>query len=111
MRTVALALVVAAAAGAHTPQGAVKRFIEPRSAKDACAQLAPAYRKRLEETYGPCVPGIKKNPRATNLVISHVVVHGKHATLEADYRVPGSTVYESYSLVKHHHIWLSTGAR
>jgi len=110
MKTLLLALTIAIA-GAHAPQDAVKRFLQPRNARDACAQLAPAYRKQIEAQYGPCVAGVAKNPKATHLVISDVVVHGNEAALQADYSVPSGPITEHFTLVQRHHIWLITSAR
>jgi hypothetical protein len=109
MRILVLALTLAAT-GAHTPQGAVKRFIEPRSAKDACAQLAPAYRKKIESEFGRCITGMKYHPKVTHLVFSHVVIHGRHAKLRADYDIPSGGVEEHYTLVRQHGVWLINGA-
>jgi len=109
-----LTLVVAialAAAGARTPQDAVHRFIQPRSPKDACAQLSPAYRKATEARYGPCLAGMSIQPKATRLVISQVHVTGTHATLVAAYSANARRFRERYTLARVKGVWLITGAK
>jgi len=107
--TLLIALVLAL--GAHTPQDAVKRFVHPTSPADACAQLAPAYRKHIEAAYGPCIAGIAKNPKTSHLVFSHVAVTGTRASLQVGYDANGSPIRERYALARIHGIWLITGAR
>jgi hypothetical protein len=48
-----LATAIVLAAGAHTPQAGVLRFIENHSPADACAQLAPAYKAAIARQYDP----------------------------------------------------------
>jgi hypothetical protein len=104
-------VAVALLAGARTPQAAVQRFVHPVSPADACAQLAPAYRKRIEAQYGPCVAGMAKNPKTTHVVFSHVAITGSRATLQVSYDANGSPIRERYSLARSSGIWLITGAR
>jgi hypothetical protein len=104
-------LALTIAAGAHTPQDAVRRFVQHQSAADACAQLSPAYLKSIERRYGPCVVGIAHNPKVTHLILSHVAIHGSKATLQADYRVPSGPIRETYTLVRIKGSWRITGSR
>ena len=98
-------------AGAHTPQAAVQRFVHPVSPKDACAQLAPAYRKQIEAAYGPCVAGVARNPKTTSIVFSHVVIHGTKATLQVGYLANGAPVKEKYTLARIAGAWRITASR
>jgi hypothetical protein len=99
------------AVSGDTPEQAVRRFLDPRSPADACAQLSHPYLKRLERRYGPCLVAVQANLRVTQLVISQVVVHGKTATLKANYRMPTGPVAERFSLIKIKSNWLISGAR
>jgi hypothetical protein len=99
------------AAVTNTPQEAVQRFLEPRTPADGCAQLSRPYQKHLSRQYGPCLVAIKGNPKVTHLVISHVVVKGKQATLKATYRVPTGPATEYFSLSQIKHTWLISGAQ
>lgn len=98
-------------AGARTPQAAVQRFVHPASAKDACAQLAPTYRRQIEAAYGPCVAGMARNPKTSHLVFSRVTVTGTHAKLQIAYQANGRTLRESYTLVRSKGAWLITASR
>jgi hypothetical protein len=96
----------------NTPQEAVQRFLEPRSAVDACAQLSRPYLKRFARLYGrPCPAAVKENPRVTHLVMSHVVVNGKNATLKATYRVPAGPGASYFRLTLIKGTWLISGAQ
>jgi len=97
-------------AATNTPQEAVQRFLEPRSAADACAQLSRPYQKHLARQYGPCLVAVKANPKVTHLVISNVVVNGKNATLKATYRMPTGPAREFFSLREVKLTWLISGA-
>jgi hypothetical protein len=96
----------------NTPQEAVQRFLEPRTAADACAQLSRPYLKRFARLYGrPCPAAVKENPRVTHLVISHLVVNGKNATLKATYRVPAGPAASYFRLTRIKSTWLISGAQ
>jgi hypothetical protein len=113
VRAVLLALVLAAigvtlvltltAGAANTPQDTVRRWLQPRSIHDACAQFAPDSR-----------PGILQCARAAgstppnDLVFSHVVIDGNHAAVQADFTVGRDPVEEHFRLVKLHGAWLIT---
>lgn len=98
-------------AGARSPQAAVQRFVHPVSARDACAQLAPAYRQQIEKAYGPCVAGVARNPKTRHLVFSHVTIAGSQASLQVAYLANGASVHERYTLVRAHGIWQITASR
>ena len=89
----------------------MQRFVHPVSARDACAQLAPAYRKQIQAAYGPCVAGIARNPKTSHLVFSHVVIAGTHARLQIAYQANGGTLRESYTLSRSKGTWLITASR
>lgn len=105
------ALVVALIVPAHTPRDAVLRFIENRSPADACAQLAPAYEKSLLAQYGPCLAGMKVQPKASKVRVFAVKITGTRATAEATYRTPGGRFHELYRLVHVKSAWLITGSK
>ena len=106
-----LAAAVVLAAGAHTPQAAVLRFIENHSPADACAQLSPAYKASLAKQYGPCLAGMKIQPKASHVRVFHTKIAGAKATLEATYTTPGGSFHELYRLVHAHGVWLITGSK
>jgi hypothetical protein len=106
-----LLLVLLALAGARTPQAAVHRFVHPVSPADACAQLAPAYRRQIEHQYGPCVAGVALNPKTSHIAFSHVAIHGTRATLQVSYTANGSTIRERYTLVRLAGAWRITASR
>ena len=106
-----LAVALALAGGAKTPHDAVLRFIENHSPADACAQLAPAYKKAIEASYGPCLAGMRVQPKATRIVVSHEQIHGTKATVVASYHANGSNFRERYALARTKGIWLITGSR
>lgn len=109
LRLLAIGLVVLA--GAKTPHEAVLRFIENRSPQDACAQLAPAYQRSLARQYGPCLAGMRRQPKATRIRVSNERITGSKATVDAAYDVPGAHFKERYALVRAHGVWLITGSR
>jgi hypothetical protein len=100
-------LTLTAAAG-NTPQSAVTRLLQPHSAADLCGSIVPANRH-----YGPggCVGAFYRwRTNAQNLVISHVVIRGENATLQANYDYgPGNPVETHYHLAHEHGVWLITG--
>jgi hypothetical protein len=106
-----LAIAVALAPGAHTPQAAVMRFIEDHSPADACAQLSPAYKASLAKQYGPCLAGMKVQPKATDVRVFNIKIIGSKATVEATYDTPGGRFHELYRLLRTHRVWLITGAK
>ena len=106
-----LLLVLLVLAGARTPQAAVHRFVHPVSPADACAQLAPAYRKQIEASYGPCVAGVARNPKTTHIAFSHVAIHGAKATLQVRYDANGAPVKERYTLARIAGAWRITASR
>ena len=107
----ALAAALTLATGAHTPQAAVLRFIEDHSPADACAQLAPAYKASLAKQYGPCLSGMKIQPKASHVRVFHTRIAGSKATLEATYTTAGGSFHELYRLEHTHGIWLITGSK
>ncbi|HEY6960333.1 MAG TPA: hypothetical protein VI408_00445 [Gaiellaceae bacterium] len=107
----ALVIAVTLLAGATTPHEAVLRFIENRTPKDACAQLAPAYQASLAKQYGPCLAGMRHQPKATHISVSRERITGTRATVYASYDVPGGHFRERYTLTRTHGVWLITGAR
>jgi hypothetical protein len=100
--TLALAL---GSADTETPQSAVARFLQSRNPSDACNEWASLSSSQR----WACVHSVVRGPWATHLVISHVVIHGKNATLRADFDYPSNAVGEHFSLVQHHGVWLITG--
>ena len=98
-------------AGAKTPHAAVLRFIENQSPADACAQLAPAYKKAIAKQYGPCLEGMQIQPKATHVRTSRERIHGTKATVDASYDANGQHFKERYTLVRSHGIWLITGSK
>jgi hypothetical protein len=106
-----LAAALVLAAGAHTPQAAVLRFIENHSPADACTQLAPAYKASLARQYGPCLAGMKVQPKAGHVRVFHTKIDGSKATLEATYTTPGGSFHELYRLIHTHGVWLITGSK
>ncbi|HVU77288.1 MAG TPA: hypothetical protein VHC67_06880 [Gaiellaceae bacterium] len=109
LRAAAVALV--ALAGARTPHEAVLRFIENHSPKDACAQLAPAYKAAIAKQYGPCLAGMQVQPKATHVRTSNERITGTHATVVAAYDASGRHFSERYTLVRAHGAWLITGSK
>jgi len=81
IRVAAVALVLLA--GAKTPHDAVYRFIANRSPADACAQLAPAYRAAIAKQYGPCLAGMKIQPKATRIRTFRQRITAARATVDA----------------------------
>lgn len=106
-----LTAVVLALAGAKTPHAAVLRFIENHSPADACAQLAPAYKKSIEEQYGPCLAGMRVQPKATHVRTYNEKITGSKATVDASYDASGRHFTELYSLERVHGSWLITGSK
>ena len=106
-----LAAVLALIVPAHTPQEAVLRFIENRSPADACAQLAPAYEQSLRAQYGPCIAGMKHQPKASRVRVFAVRIRGGKATLQATYTTPGGRFHELYRLERVKTAWLITGSK
>jgi hypothetical protein len=106
-----LAIALILLAGAKTPHEAVLRFIENRSPQDACAQLAPAYAKAIAKQYGPCLQGMKIQPKATHIRTYDQKVRETKATVDASYDANGAHFTELYSLEKTHGIWLITGSK
>jgi len=98
-------------AGAHTPQAAVLRFIENHSPADACAQLAPAYKAAIAKEYGPCLAGMKIQPKASHVRVFHTKISGSKAALEATYSTSGGSFHELYRLARAHGVWLITGSK
>jgi hypothetical protein len=107
----ALALAAVLVAGAKTPHEAVHRFIANRSPADACAQLAAAYKASLAKQYGPCLAGMRVQPKATHIKTSNERIAGPRATVDASYDVPGAHYRERYALVRAHGIWLIAGSK
>jgi hypothetical protein len=109
---VALVVLVVAltASAASTPQNTVERLLEPRSPADACAQDAYTSVARTVGI-GHCVARMAgDSTTAKDLVISHVVIRGKYATLQANYDYgPASPVETHYQLARRHGVWLITG--
>ncbi|HZQ80346.1 MAG TPA: hypothetical protein VFB25_00060 [Gaiellaceae bacterium] len=106
-----LAIALVLLAGARTPHDAVLRFIENHSPKDACAQLAPAYERAIAKQYGPCLQGMRVQPKATHVRTYNEKIHGARATVDASYDASGQKFTELYSLEKTHGIWLITGSK
>ncbi len=106
-----LAAVVLALAGAKTPHAAVLRFIENHSPADACAQLAPAYKSAIAKQYGPCLAGMRIQPKATHVRTYNEKVAGAKATVDASYDASGRHFTELYTLARRHGIWLITGSK
>jgi hypothetical protein len=106
-----LATVLVLAAGARTPQAAVLRFIENHSPADACAQLAPAYKAAITKQYGPCLAGMKIQPKTSHVRVFDTKITGSKATLEATYSTSGGSFHELYRLVQTHGIWLISGSK
>jgi|SRR4051794_19669222 hypothetical protein len=109
IRAAAVALVLFA--GAKTPQDAVHRFIANTSPVDACAQLAPAYNAAIAKQYGPCLAGMRVQPKATHIRTSRERITGTKATVDASYDTSGGHFKERYTLVRSHRIWLITGSK
>ncbi len=107
----ATVVVLAVLAGAKTPHAAVLRFIENHSPADACAQLAPAYEQAIAKQYGPCLQGMRVQPKATHVHTSRERIHGSTATVDAAYDANGQHFREIYTLVRRHGVWLITGSR
>src|SRR5579862_6082811 len=103
-----LAAVMLAIAGAKTPHAAVLRFIENHSPADACAQLAPAYKAAIAKEYGPCLAGMKIQPKASHVRVFHTKISGSKAALEATYSTSGGSFHELYRLARAHGVWLIT---
>lgn len=105
------AVALALLAGAKTPHDAVYRFIANKSPADACAQLAPAYKTAIAKQYGPCLAGMRVQPKATHIRTFRERITGSKATVDASYDANGSHFKERYALVRTRQIWLITGAR
>ena len=105
------AVALALLAGAKTPHDAVHRFIANASPADACAQLAPVYKAAIAKQYGPCLAGMKIQPKATHIRTSRERITGAKATVDASYDANGAHFKERYSLVRSRSIWLITGSR
>ena len=105
----AIALVLLA--GARTPHDAVYRFIANKSPADACAQLAPAYKAAIAKQYGPCLAGMRVQPKATRIRTFRERITGTKATVDATYDANGSHFKERYTLVRTRQIWLITGSK
>jgi hypothetical protein len=108
---IAVLAVALALAGAHSPKEAVQRFIENRSPADACAQLAPAYKAAIQSQYGPCIQGMKIQPKATHIQVSDQKIKGTKATVEARYVANGTKFHELYTCAMAHGIWQITGSK
>jgi hypothetical protein len=106
-----LAIGLVALAGAKTPHDAVIRFIENHSPADACAQLAPAYKASIQKQYGPCLQGMKVQPKATHVKTFGEKITGSKATVDASYDVSGGPYKERYTLIRSKGIWLITGSK
>ena len=106
-----LAVALALAAGAHSPKEAVQRFIENRSPADACAQLAPAYKAAIQKQYGPCIQGMKIQPKATHIRVYDQKIKGAKATVQARYDANGASFHELYTCALSHRVWLITGSK
>ena len=104
-----MALVVLA--GAKTPHEAVYRFIANKTPADACAQLAPAYKVAIAKQYGPCLAGMRIQPKATHIRTSRERINGTKATVDATYDANAHHFKERYTLVRSHRIWLITGSK
>jgi hypothetical protein len=109
IRVAALALVLLA--GAKTPHDAVHRFIANAAPADACAQLAPAYKAAITKQYGPCLAGLRVQPKATHIRTFRQRITGAKATVDASYDANGSHFKERYALTRTHGIWLITGSK
>ena len=109
IRVAAVALVLLA--GAKTPHDAVYRFIANKSPVDACAQLAPAYKAAIAKQYGPCLAGMKIQPKATHIRTFRQRITGAKATVDASYDANGSHFKERYTLARSHGIWRITGSK
>ena len=107
----AAAVALALLAGAKTPHDAVYRFIADKSPADACAQLAPAYKAAIAKRYGPCLAGMKVQPKATHIRTSRERISGVKATVDASYDANGGHFKERYTLVRTRRIWLIEGAK
>jgi hypothetical protein len=105
------AVAVALLAGAQTPHAAVQRFIANHTPADACAQLAPAYKASLAKQYGPCIAGMRHQPKATHIRTSAEKIAGSKATVIASYDVGPSRFKERYALVRSQGAWLITGSK
>ena len=106
---VVLLVLTLTAGAANGPQDTVKHFLQPRNLFDACNQLAP--RSRMKPAL--CIVGELQRalPNTHHLVFSDVVIHGNHATLQADFGTVRHPVKEYYRLVKLHGVWLITSDR
>jgi hypothetical protein len=110
IRVAAVALVLLA--GAKTPHEAVYRFIANTTPADACAQLAPAYKASIAKQYGPCLAGMRVQPKATRIRTSRERITGTKATVDAAYDANGQHFKERYTLVRTKtRIWQITGSR
>jgi hypothetical protein len=99
-------------AGAKTPHEAVYRFIANTSPADACAQLAPAYKAAIAKQYGPCLAGMRIQPKATHISTFRQRITGTKATVDATYDANAHHFKERYTLVRTKTtIWLITGAK
>jgi hypothetical protein len=108
---IAVLVAAVALAGAHSPKEAVQRFIENRSPADACAQLAPAYKASIQAQYGPCLQGMKIQPKATHIQVYGQKIKGSKATVQARYDANGSSFHELYTCALAHGIWQITGSK
>ena len=106
-----LAIALVALAGARTPHDAVQRFIENHSPKDACAQLAPAYKASIQSQYGPCLKGMQIQPKTTHVKTSRERISGAKASVDASYDASGQHFKERYTLIRSNGIWLITGSK
>ena len=110
IRVAAVALVLLA--GAKTPHDAVFRFIANKSPTDACAQLAPTYKASIAKQYGPCLAGMRIQPKATHIRTFRQRITGSKATVDASYDANGRHWKERYTLVRTRaRIWLITGSK
>ena len=105
------AVSLALLTGATTPHAAVQRFIANHSPADACAQLAPSYKASLAKQYGPCLVGMRSQPKATHIRTFAEKITGAKATVDAAYTVGPSHLKELYRLTRVKGVWLITGSK
>lgn len=106
----ALFVGLSLAAGAPAPHDAVLRFIENRSPADACAQLAPAYKASLAASYGPCLAGMRRQPKALRVKVLGETITASKATVRATYVANSTRFNERYRLSRIEGRWLITDA-
>ena len=105
-----LLAVLALAGGAKTPHDAVQRFIENHSPADACGQLAPEYKASLAASFGPCLAGMRNQPKTKHVKVFNERIAGAKATVEATYETSRGSFHERYRLERRGKAWLITGS-